>query len=143
MAAAATNIAVDFDLGDIGSYPVVASEVIWQGRPVWTTIGTGYAKGGATTPAEATDAFLGFALEKVDNATGSSGDKNVKVRTRGRAKVAIGSAAITDIGKGVYITDDDTFTLTASTNLQVGVVAEWVATGVVMVKFDAGIKLMT
>ena len=143
MAAATTNAHVDYDQGDLAEYPVVASEIIWQGRPVWLTIATGYAKGGATTPAEATDAFLGFSLEKVDNASGASGDKKVKVRTRGRAKVAISALAITDVGKAVYITDDSTFTLTAATNLQVGVVGEWLETGFGMLKFDAGVKLMT
>lgn len=143
MAAATEGIHRNYDQGDLASYPIAASEIIYKGRPVWATIAAGYAKGGATTPAEATDAFLGFALETVDNSAGSAGDKNVKVRTRGRVQVAIASAAITDIGKGVYITDDSTFTLTASTNLQVGVVAEFIETGQVMMKFDAGIKNMT
>ncbi len=143
MAAATTDLFVDYDLGNIASYPVITTEILYQGRPVWSTISNGYAKAGATTPAEATDAFLGFALEHIDNSGGGNGVKNIHVRPSGRVKIAIGSAAITDIGKAVYITDDSTFTLTASTNLQVGVVAEWISTGIVMLKFDAGVKLMT
>jgi len=46
---------------------------------------------------------------------------------------------VTNIGAPVYASDDDTFTLTASTNTYIGVVHRWVETGIAMVKFDSSI----
>ena len=40
----------------------------------------------------------------------------MRVKTRGMIKLPITSLAITDVGKDVFASDDDTFTLTQSTN---------------------------
>ena len=128
-----TTLAADarrnYELGDIEEYGVIASDIIYQGAAVGDN-GSGYAR-----PLVAGDPFLGFAEAQVDNSTGAAGAKNVRVRRRGRVQLSIGSLAITDVGKPVYASDDDTFTLTQSTNTCVGTVIRFISTGVGIVEF--------
>jgi hypothetical protein len=39
----------------------------------------------------------------------------------------------------VYASDDNTFTLTSTSNSLIGYVSRWVETGVAIVEFDAGL----
>lgn len=130
-----TTLAVDtprtFELGDMNDIGAIASDIIYEGAAVGDD-GNGYAR-----PLVAGDKFLGFCLEQCDNSTGSAGDKKVHVRVRGRARLSVGSLAITDVGKAVYASDDNAFTLTASTNSYVGVVVRYISSGVGIVSFDA------
>ena len=124
----------DYQLGDLEEYPVIASDIIYEGAAVGEN-DSGYAR-----PLEAGDVFLGFALEHVDNSGGSAGDKRVRVRTRGKAVLPIAAVAITANDRpAVYASDDATFTLTASTNSQIGYVQRWVETGSAVVEFDAAL----
>jgi hypothetical protein len=121
----------DYQLGEIEEYPVIATDIIYEGAAVGEN-GSGYAR-----PLNAGDKFLGFAIEKVDNSTGLAGAKRVRVRTRGRVKLAVGSLAITDNdGVAVYASDDDTFVKTASGNSKIGWVSQFISTGVGIVVFD-------
>jgi hypothetical protein len=123
-----------FQLGDTEEYPVVASDIIYEGAAVGENA-SGYAR-----PLVAGDVFLDFALERVDNSAGAAGDKRIKVRTRGRVQVPVGSLAITDNDRvAVYASDDDTFTKTASSNSLIGYVSRFVTTGVGVVEFDAAL----
>jgi len=121
-----------YELGDINSLPVKASTKVYEGAAVGIDAASGYARG-----LNAGDAFKGFAERTADNSAGSNGDVRVRVLTKGIAKLAIANAAITDVDKPVYASDDGTFTLTASTNSYVGKIVRWQATGVVLVAFDA------
>jgi hypothetical protein len=56
---------------------------------------------------------------------------------KGRVQLPITSFDVTDVGKPVFASDDDTFTLTQSTNSHVGKAVRFVATGTVIVEFDA------
>lgn len=132
-----TTLAVDkprtYQLGDLAHYPMIAADIIYEGAAVGEN-GSGYAR-----PLQAGDRFLGFALEHCDNSAGSAGDKSVRVRTKGYAELPIASLAITANDRPrVYASDDDTFTLTATSNSLIGTVAQWVETGVGVVEFDAG-----
>lgn len=120
-----------YELGEQNDHPVIAADIIYEGAAVGDN-GSGYAR-----PLQAGDPFRGFALSDADNAAGAAGAINVKVKQRGRIKLAIGSLAITDVGKAVYASDDDTFTLTASTNSFIGRVVRWESTGVGIVEYDA------
>lgn len=132
MTTLAADTARDFQLGDIEEYPVIDSDIIYEGAAVGEN-GSGYAR-----PLQAGDAFLGFCEQNVDNSAGAAGDKTVRVRTRGRVKLSIAALAITANDRPpVYASDDDTFTLTASTNSLIGYVSRWVSTGVGIVEFDA------
>lgn len=121
----------DFYEGDIREYPVIASDIIFGGAAVGDN-GSGYSR-----PLQAGDPFRGFAEQKVDNSSGSAGDKYVRVKTRGKIRLPISSLAITDVGKDVYASDDDTFTLTQGSNTRIGYVHAWLETGYGVVAFDA------
>lgn len=130
-----TTLAADtpreYQLGDLDQYPVIASDIIYEGSAVGDNA-SGYAR-----PLVAGDPFRGFALEKADNSAGAAGDIVIKVRTRGSIKLAVGSLAITDVGKDVYASDDNTFTLTKSTNTRIGYVRRFISTGYGIVEFSA------
>jgi hypothetical protein len=132
MTTLATDTPRDYQIADREDYLVIADDIIYAGAAVGEN-GSGYAR-----PLVAADPFLGFAIEQCDNSGGSAGDKRVKVHTRGRIKLAITSIAITSNDRpAVYASDDNTFTLTDTSNSLIGYVQRWVSTGVVIVEFDA------
>ncbi len=140
MTTLAKNVARAFELGELNHVGVIAADIIYEGSAVGDNA-SGYAR-----PLAAGDAFLGFAIEKADNSLGAAGAINVTVKTKGRVKLAIDSLAITDVGKAVYASDDNTFTLTATSNSAIGRVIRWVSTGVGIVEFDVargGVGLVT
>lgn len=116
---------------DISDLPVVASDIIYEGAAVGDN-GSGYAR-----PLQAGDPFRGFCLQEADNASGGNGDINARIRHRGYIQLPISGLAITDVGKDVYASDDDTFTLTEGSNTRIGSVHRWVSSGVGIVKFRA------
>lgn len=120
----------DYYQGDFHDFPVIAADIIYQGAAVGDNA-SGYAR-----PLVAGDPFRGFAELKVDNSAGAAGAAYVHCKTRGRIKLAISALAITDVGKDVYASDDDTFTLTKSTNTRIGHVVAWIATGYGLVEFN-------
>lgn len=121
----------DYGLGDVNEFPVVASDIIYEGAAVGED-SNGYAR-----PLVAGDPFLGFALKKADNSSGSAGDIKVKVQKKGEIKLYIAGLAITSNDQpAVYASDDDTFTLTAGTNTRIGNISRWISTGYAMVNFD-------
>ncbi len=130
----AVNTPRAYSVGDIEAYPVIASDIIYEGAAV------GENASGYSRPLEAGDPFQGFAIAKADNSTGAAGAINVEVKTRGSVQLAIASIAITANDRpAVYASDDNTFTLTASTNSLIGYVRRWVSTGVAIVEFDAAL----
>ncbi len=111
--------------------PVIASDIIYQGAAVGEN-GSGYAR-----PLVAADPFLGFAEAKVDNSAGAAGDKTVFLKTKGKVRLSISGLAITANDRAaVYASDDDTFTLTATSNTLIGYVDRWESSGVGVVEFD-------
>ena len=132
-----TTLAADslraYQVGDREDYPVIASDIIFQGAAVGENA-SGYAR-----PLVAADPFLGIAVEKVDNSSGSAGDLNVSVRTRGRVIIdVVGASAITANDRPpVYASDDDTFTLTSTSNSKIGYVQRWISGTSCVVEFDA------
>lgn len=112
----------------INQLPVKASAVIYKGSVVGMT--AGYAR-----PLTAGDYFAGFALEAVTG-TSTDGAVYVNVETQGLVQVAVTSAAVTDIGKDTYASDDGTFTFTAGSNTFVGKVHRYVSSGQVILAFD-------
>jgi hypothetical protein len=119
-----------YEPGDIEEYGA-AVDILYEGAAVGTSSGFG-------RPLQAGDPFVGFCFEKCDNSAGSAGDKRVKVRERGTIVLAVvGVTGITDVGAPVYASDDDTFTLTASTNSLIGHVARRIAGATCAVEYDA------
>lgn len=131
-----TTLAADaprtYAVGDYEDYPVIATDIIYQGAAVGENA-SGYAR-----PLVAADPFLGFADHKVDNSSGAAGAKTVRVRTRGVVQLPISAIAITANDRPkVYASDDNTFTLTSTDNSFIGWVRRWVSTGIALVEFDA------
>ena len=126
MATLAKDTPRDYQLGDMEEYPVIASDIIYEGAAVGEN-GSGYAR-----PLAAGDKFLGFATRNADNSGGSAGDIRVIVRKKGNVRLAISALAIT-----ANASDDNTFTLTSESNSLIGKVSRWVSTGVAIVEFDA------
>ncbi len=131
MTTLAANKTRDYQMGDKEEYPVIASDIIYQGAAVGEN-GSGYAR-----PLVAQDPFLGFAEAKADNSAGAAGAINVNVRKRGNIILPISGLAITaNDHPPVYASDDDTFTLTSTSNTKIGWVSRWISTGVAVVEFD-------
>jgi len=131
MATLATDKQRPYELGDLNSLPMVATDIIYEGAAVGIEAASGNAR-----PLNAGDAFAGFCIQNADNATGSAGDVRVQVKTHGEVQLPVTNVAITDIGKPVYASDDDTFVLTATGNSYIGKVKRFVSTGVAVVAFD-------
>jgi hypothetical protein len=121
----------DYFEGSFEKYPVVATGTIFQGAAVGEN-GSGYVR-----PLVAGDPFKGFNEIKVDNANGDAGDKDARVKTVGFIKLPIASLAITDEGKDIYASDDDTFSLTPGSNTRIGYVHKWLSSGYGLVAFSA------
>jgi len=130
MATLSANEIREFGLDGFNELPVIDDDIIYEGAAVGGNA-SGYAR-----PLEAGDPFRGFADRKADNTGGSAGDITVKVRPRGLVKLAISSLAIDDVGKDVYASDDDTFTLAQSSNTRIGYVHRWVSAGYGIIAFD-------
>jgi hypothetical protein len=129
-----TGLATDanrvYELGDINQVPVKASAIIYQGAAVGGH-SSGYAR-----PIANGDKFLGFADEKIDNSGGGDGVKIVRVRKRGAILLDISGVALGDIGKSVYATDDNTFTLSDTDAVYIGQISRIDSSGVALVEFD-------
>lgn len=130
-----TTLSVDrsrsFALGDFDDVPVIQSDIIYEGAAVGDN-GTNVHR-----PLVAGDRFVGFAESRADNSAGATAAINARVRVRGVVQLPITSIDSTDLGKPVYASDDDTFTLSQSTNSHIGKAVRFVATGTVLVEFDA------
>ena len=131
MATLATDKQRPYELGDLNSLPMVATDIIYEGAAVGIAAASGNAR-----PLTAGDAFAGFCIQNADNATGSAGDVRVQVKTHGEVQLPVANVAATDLGKPVYASDDDTFVLTATGNSYIGKVKRFVSTGVAVVAFD-------
>lgn len=109
--------------GVLNALPVQASSTIYVGSAV--TIDTGGEIGPLATGEVG---FVGFAVEKADNSSGSAGDINCEILADGEIELVItGLDDNNDIGDEVYATDDNTFTLTASGALAIGRVSQIVS----------------
>lgn len=109
---------------------VKTAVTIYKGAMV-VTDATGYALPGANT---AGMFFQGISQEQKDNTSGASGALIVIVERSDRFPMTLASAAITDIGKDVYISDDTTLTLTVGNGIYVGKIVRLAGTNLVEVQ---------
>lgn len=131
-----TTLAADkprpIEQGEKNAFPVIASDIIYEGAAVGLVDATGHAR-----PLTTADRFVGFAEVKADNSAGSAAAINVKVFERGKIELAVTGAVITDVGQPVYASDDDTFTLNPASGPFIGFVHRFVSSGVAVVSYDA------
>lgn len=125
--ALSANTIRSYSIGQKNQLPVKASAVVYVGSAVGSS--SGYARA-----LVAGDKFMGFALEKKTGGS-ADGDITIEVQSEGVIQVAVSSAAVTDIGKRVYASDDGTFTFTQGSNSPIGMVRRFVSSGQVEVDF--------
>lgn len=97
--------------GKLLSCPVVASDIIYGGSLIACNA-AGYALPGADTVGLI---FLGVAAARADNSSGSAGDKDVTFWRKGVFLFAIAAATQANVGDTVYLVDDQTVGLAATT----------------------------
>lgn len=115
---------------EFGELPA-AVDILFEGSAATSV--SGYVE-----PLATTEEFFGFVDRKCDNSGGSAGDKNVRLRTRGYIVVDVtGVTAVTDVGDTVYMTDDDTFTLTPGSDKQIGTIVRWISGTKCVVYFES------
>jgi predicted lipid-binding transport protein (Tim44 family) len=132
MATLAANKPRTAPLADLNDLPMIAADIIYEGAAVGDN-GAGLAR-----PLVAQDPFLGFAESKADNSAGAASAINVRVRSRGYVEIpVVGAASADDQGATVYASDDDTFTLTSTSNTSIGKVVRWVSGTTCVVYFEA------
>lgn len=137
MTVLAADLARTFETGPINTLPVAASAVIYKGSAVGDS--SGYARA-----LVAGDKFRGFADARADNRGGEeavAGAKKVDVITEGWQEVTLTGVALTDEGKPVYMSDDNTFTLTATSNSLVGYIHRYVGANKCTIKFGTKVEL--
>ena len=107
-----TTLAVDSPQilvgGDMGSVPIIASDIVFEGSMVGDN-GAGYGR-----PLVAGDKFLGHSIARVTNATAVAGAFDIRLRTGKYRLVCSLVGLITDVGQPVYASDDATLSLIAS-----------------------------
>jgi hypothetical protein len=123
-----------FEIGERNEFPVIASDIIYEGAAVGIVKASGHAR-----PLTAVDRFVGFAEEQVDNSAGAAAALNVRVIKKGAVKLSVTGAVITDVGQPVYAQDDNAFYIPQD---QRGLYRihepVYVSSGVAIVEFDAG-----
>jgi len=135
MTTLANDSARDYELGDIGELPVVASDIIYEGAAVGDNA-SGYAR-----PLVAADPFLGFAESQADNSAGAAGAVNVRVREVGKVKLSVtGVTGVGDVGTDVYASDDNAFTLTTTSNTLIGTIVRYISGTEVIVHFKSSAR---
>jgi len=117
---------------ELRTFRVIGSDIIYKGALVGLH-STSYAE-----PLVAGDPFLGIAYEEVDNSAGSSGDKTVRCYTLGDFQLAVSGCAITDIGRPVFASADNTLTFDGNGNSYAGIVQDFVSSGIAIVRIDPG-----
>lgn len=115
---------------DTNALPVASKAKIFGGALVGRTE-DGYARA-----LQAGDAAVGFAKDAVDNTDGEDGDTTVEVKARGKVSLFVSGLTVADVGKNVYASDDNTFTLTETDNSLVGKIVRFEKADYAIVAFD-------
>ena len=113
------------------SIPVLASTTIYQGTLVYVVAASGFATG---DDAAGANAFVGVAIETVDNSTGSNGDLNVRVIPVGQFLLTGSGFAQSTVGDLVYAIDNFTLQASSSSATLIGRVKEYVSSTQVWVE---------
>ncbi|MDO8778097.1 MAG: hypothetical protein Q7K57_57145 [Burkholderiaceae bacterium] len=128
----AANAPRAFELGNRNEFPVIASDIIYEGGAIGLVSGTGHAR-----PLTSVDRFAGFAEARADNSAGAAAAINVRAIESGKIELTITGAVITDVGQPVYATDDNAFTFIPTGAVFVGFVHRFVSAGIAVIAFDA------
>ena len=113
--------------------PASAGVMIYNGAMVNVYVADGYAYPGRY--GTVTDKFVGVATE-TKTGTGTAGEAIVKVQKTGTFTFAASGMAQTDVGKAVYVSDDQTVTLTSTSAQLCGYIEEFISATLVRVRID-------
>jgi len=111
MAATTTDRDIKRWVGDAGDGPVKAATKVPAGVLVMEDT-TGYMTNGADT---ASAVFMGVSREQCDNSSGAAGDLNLEFWRTGIFSLACAGMAQANVGDLVYIVDNQTVGLAATT----------------------------
>lgn len=139
MTALSEDKAITYKDGEEIPFEVAGSETIYGGSLV-AVASDGYANAGADTSGYT---FAGVAADRSDNSGGSDGDVSVVCKRRGTYLFDIGtSVTVADIGKRVYISDDQTVDLSTgvSENIYCGNIAGIYSTSQVWVDIEPAVR---
>ena len=136
MSALDANLDTERKDGEIIRYPVLASTTIYKGALV-VDLDTGYASAGADASGAI---FLGVAVEKKDNSSGSDADKAVRINKRGTYVFSKATAVQTDIGLPMYITEDQTVATSSSHSILAGYCVDVPDSTHVRIRIDAAVR---
>jgi hypothetical protein len=131
MTTLATDTPRAYEVGDINEFPVIASDIIYEGAAVGLVKASGHAQ-----PITSADKFVGFAEKKADNSSGAAAAINVRVVRKGAAVLAVTGAVITDIDQPVYASDDNTFSFIKTSGVFIGFFRRFTASGYGVVEWD-------
>jgi len=126
--------------GGWNEYPVLENTLVETHNAVGVD-SNGYARA-----LQAGDVFVGFARETADNRIGDhkpglSGEINVQVKAKGQVVADIAGLTVSDNNQTkVYMSDENTFTLSSSGNTLIGFVSSFRSTGVGIVEFDSSLQ---
>lgn len=132
MTTLAANAPRAFELGSRNEFPVIASDIIYEGAAVGLVAATGHAR-----PLTSADRFVGFAEAKADNSAGAAAATTVRTIESGKVQLTVSGAVITDVGQPIYATDDNVFVFLPVGAVFIGFVHRFVAADTVVVRFDA------
>jgi hypothetical protein len=134
MTTLAVNTPRTIEVGERNEFPVIASDIIYEGAAVGLVTASGHAR-----PLTSADRFVGFAEKEADNSSGAAAAINVRVVKKGAIILAVTGAVITDIGQPVYAQDDNAFSFIKTSGVFVGFFRRFTASGYGVVEFNAGV----
>lgn len=134
MTALAANRQTERKDGDLLALPV-GVDIIYQGSLVCNNA-SGYLVAGADT---AGYRFQGVAYEKKDNSGGSAGDVECRVLRNGLFKFGGSGFTLADVGKEVFLADDQTVTLVPG-NVFCGVIADYISATEAWIDIEPAVK---
>ena len=138
MTAASADVNTSYSPAATARFPVAASKI--YGGTIVVTNAAGYLEAGADVTAKV---FAGIAIEQYDNSAGSAGDLTAVVHTRGSFQLTTGETlTVADVGKKVYITDDQTFAFVGTTtnDVYIGKIEEFISANEAIISIDEAAK---
>lgn len=118
-----------YEIGDVNDLTVDTGVTIYEGAFVFAKKADGTAV--VASPAISTHAFAGIAIR------GATAGNKVHLKESGKVEMPVTGASAASVGAIVYASDDGTLTLTASTNVPVGVVHRHVSSTTCIVAFKS------
>ena len=117
---------------------VAAGARVFKGGLLTVASATGLAQSGADAAGQV---FAGVAYESADNTGGAAGAKAVRILKTGVFTYAKTGAAQTDVGKTVFLVDDNTVSTAATAdNIACGVVVGVPDTAHVQIRIDGKVN---